>query len=521
MLQRLTIRQFKEMVQADLRIAMTGRELRRIAAQEVGQGRITSGCDVAQVALARCLREGDAYVSTDMDLTVGIARRTTTVSSFFNTLFSDTEKLRQSVRAGSLSMAVGMALGDRTGLTVCTIGGEFIADGEFFEALSYASAHSLPLAIVIWNNDGAHTNGNLIRQLSGFGSNVRGGRTLTVEAVKGYDYPALCHVFEEQVTRSRKGAATLTLVEAGRDDIEGLRSWLDEKQIASSEQMEELSAAVSKEVDRSRKTAYYSSLVADTPIPTSVASLIDLSSLTMPTDTRVVSLPHMPEVVNKAVGVGRRGQIVVADIGRSSLDGNLLSSYSETHVILRSTTISAGYALAMTSEKVSVLTPYMNHEIMAAYKELLGRVCQAVVIETKGPTEKESHQTGEGIWEAHVLSEGEDLTVVSFGSTTEATADAVRMMASHNIRAEHIYLTALRPLDPTGAILRSIRKTKRLLVVDPDELSRAARYVISELATRETGLRHLLAAPVVAHARSGKQQIEPQDICRAAGTAVG
>ena len=110
--------------------------------------------------------------------------------------------------------------------------------------------------------------------------------------------------------------------------------------------------------------------------------------------------------------------------------------------------------------------------------------------------------------------------MVTFGSTTRAAEDAVRMMSSHNIMADHIHLPAVRPMDPTDMILKSIRKTKRLLVVDPDISSRAARYVVSELTTREGGLRHLLAAPVVASPSVGKPQIEPQDICKAAGNAV-
>ena len=395
----LTIRQFKEMVLADLRNAMVGGALRRIAAQEIGPGLITTGCDVGQVALARCLRGEDAYVSTELDLTADVTRQTITQDDFFKNLFSGADGLRKNASAGALSMSVGMALGNRKSLTVCTIGGELVVDGEFFESLCFASAHSLPLAIVIWNNDGTHSNGNLIKQLSGFGGSVRGSRTLLVEAVKGYDYPALCHVMEEQISRSRSGVTTLTLVESGQDDVKAMTQWVEEKQIASAEQIKELSDSCMKEVDRSRKAAYYSSLVADTPLLTPQPQLLDLSEVKLPTTTSVMQLPFMPEVVNKAVGIARRGHIAVAEVRGCSLDGNLMSSYPEAHVVLRSTSISAGYALAMTAENVSVLTPCSYLETKAAYKELLLTTCQSVVVETGDFSKIEQDSVPVSVWE--------------------------------------------------------------------------------------------------------------------------
>lgn len=63
------------------------------------------------------------------------------------------------------------------------------------------------------------------------------------------------------------------------------------------------------------------------------------------------------------------------------------------------------------------------------------------------------------------LVEGRDLTIVAAGYSTRLALDARSELAKHGIRAEVIDLRVLNPLR-TDAIMESVRKTGRLLVVD-------------------------------------------------------
>ena len=71
------------------------------------------------------------------------------------------------------------------------------------------------------------------------------------------------------------------------------------------------------------------------------------------------------------------------------------------------------------------------------------------------------------IGEAVVRREGRDLTIVTYAAMVHASLEAAGELAGENIDAEVIDLRTLLPLD-REAILRSVRKTNKLLVVHED-----------------------------------------------------
>ncbi len=71
------------------------------------------------------------------------------------------------------------------------------------------------------------------------------------------------------------------------------------------------------------------------------------------------------------------------------------------------------------------------------------------------------------IGEANVAREGTDLTVVTVGLSVHRALDAAEMLEEKGISAEVIDLRSLVPLD-REAIVTSVQKTHRLLVVDED-----------------------------------------------------
>ena len=70
---------------------------------------------------------------------------------------------------------------------------------------------------------------------------------------------------------------------------------------------------------------------------------------------------------------------------------------------------------------------------------------------------------------AKVLQEGSDITIVSISQMVQKAVLAARELATQSIHAEVIDLRTLVPLD-TDTVLKSVRKTGRLLVVDEDYL---------------------------------------------------
>lgn len=82
-----------------------------------------------------------------------------------------------------------------------------------------------------------------------------------------------------------------------------------------------------------------------------------------------------------------------------------------------------------------------------------------------GPVPGSSHSTPFG--EAAVRREGEDITVVSLAVGVHRALEAATLLQGGGISCEVIDLRSLRPLDG-GAVVESVTKTGRLLVVDED-----------------------------------------------------
>ncbi|MFX6119216.1 transketolase C-terminal domain-containing protein, partial [Acinetobacter baumannii] len=67
-----------------------------------------------------------------------------------------------------------------------------------------------------------------------------------------------------------------------------------------------------------------------------------------------------------------------------------------------------------------------------------------------------------------ILKEGDDLTIVSYGSTLRIIQDAAERLAKENIYCEIVDVQTLLPFDIHHSILQSLKKTNRILFVDED-----------------------------------------------------
>ena len=88
---------------------------------------------------------------------------------------------------------------------------------------------------------------------------------------------------------------------------------------------------------------------------------------------------------------------------------------------------------------------------------------QRELLSIKGPVPAESYEIEFG--KARVLREGNDVTVVGLGVMAQRALAAADRLAEEGISVEVIDPRTVSPLD-TAAILASVRKTGRLLIVD-------------------------------------------------------
>ena len=94
--------------------------------------------------------------------------------------------------------------------------------------------------------------------------------------------------------------------------------------------------------------------------------------------------------------------------------------------------------------------------------------------------------------QAKVMKEGQDLTIVSISQMAQKALLAANELAEQGIHAEVIDLRTLVPMD-TESVLKSVRKTGRLLIADEDYLGFGLTGEISALIAENLDSVHLKA----------------------------
>ena len=89
------------------------------------------------------------------------------------------------------------------------------------------------------------------------------------------------------------------------------------------------------------------------------------------------------------------------------------------------------------------------------------------------------------------LREGDDLTMLSYGSTLHLAEEACGRLAELGIEVELIDAQTLLPFDLECAVAKSVEKTNRLLVVDEDVSGGASAYLLDEVLNRQGAWRFL------------------------------
>jgi pyruvate/2-oxoglutarate/acetoin dehydrogenase E1 component/TPP-dependent pyruvate/acetoin dehydrogenase alpha subunit len=101
-----------------------------------------------------------------------------------------------------------------------------------------------------------------------------------------------------------------------------------------------------------------------------------------------------------------------------------------------------------------------------------------------------------------ILSTGTDLTLVSYGSTTNICLQALPLLQKAGISAELIDCRTLLPFDVNGMIAQSVKKTSRLLVVDEDVPGGASAFILQQVVQEQGAYRYMDSEPMTLTAKA-------------------
>ncbi|MFC0771754.1 alpha-ketoacid dehydrogenase subunit alpha/beta [Terrimonas alba] len=94
-----------------------------------------------------------------------------------------------------------------------------------------------------------------------------------------------------------------------------------------------------------------------------------------------------------------------------------------------------------------------------------------------------------------VIKEGNDITIVSYGSTLRIIQEAVTSLEKKAISCEVIDVQTLLPFDINHSILESLKKTSRIVFIDEDVPGGAAAYMLNKVMEEQGGYKYLDIAP--------------------------
>ncbi len=258
---------FVQEVLKDYRTCCVSREASILARREVLTGKakfgiIGDGKEVAQVAMARAFKKGDFRSGYYRDQTLMFALDLSTVEEFFAQLYADSDNDpfsggRQmnshyatpfidesgewtkhtelynisadiSSTGGQMARSLGLALASKkyresdelnstthfsnngNEVCFCTIGDASTSEGAFWETVNAAAVQKVPLAISVWDDgygisvpiDYQTVKKSISKALAGFELDENGDG-IEIYTVKGWDYPALCEVYEKGIEKVR------------------------------------------------------------------------------------------------------------------------------------------------------------------------------------------------------------------------------------------------------------------------------------------------------------------------------
>lgn len=101
-----------------------------------------------------------------------------------------------------------------------------------------------------------------------------------------------------------------------------------------------------------------------------------------------------------------------------------------------------------------------------------------------------------------IVQQGDDITVVSYGSTFNIVQSLLPKFEKMGISIELIDVRTLLPFDVNGIITDSLKKTNRLLIVDEDVPGGASAFIMQKVLQEQNGYAYLDSKPTCLTAKA-------------------
>ena len=154
-----------------------------------------------------------------------------------------------------------------------------------------------------------------------------------------------------------------------------------------------------------------------------------------------------------------------------------------------------------------ILTPRNMTQAAGFYNTLMQSDDPALVIESLNGYRLKERIPGNlssfrlALGEPEILRAGNDVTIVTYGSTCRIVEEAANQLSEEGIEAELIDVQTLIPFDLPKTILKSLKKTNRLVVVDEDVAGGASAYIAQQVLERDNGYIYLDSKPTTVTAK--------------------
>ncbi|NEW77959.1 MAG: transketolase [Gelidibacter sp.] len=156
---------------------------------------------------------------------------------------------------------------------------------------------------------------------------------------------------------------------------------------------------------------------------------------------------------------------------------------------------------------MNILVPRNMTKAAGFYNTLLECDEPALIVENlngyrlkeKFPNNLGEFKTPIGVVET--IKIGKDITVVSYGSTLKLVEDVVNSLKQVDIDIEIIDVQSLLPFDTNKDVVKSIKKTNRLIIIDEDVPGGASAYLLNEILEKQNAYAYLDSKPVTLTAK--------------------
>ncbi len=150
---------------------------------------------------------------------------------------------------------------------------------------------------------------------------------------------------------------------------------------------------------------------------------------------------------------------------------------------------------------IHVLVPRNMTKAAGFYNTLLESDEPALIVEClngyrlkeKMPNNIGEFKTPLGVVET--IRQGNDMTLVSYGSTLRVIEQAAKELQEVGISVEIIDIQSLLPFDINHDIVKSVAKTNRLMVIDEDVPGGASAFILNEILNTQNAYKHLDSKP--------------------------